>query len=205
MQIHHTPARKVGVWILFLLLSTTTHAQHERVYLPRTQLRTEEIIRTVQQQTDYVFAFDRRTFDISRTVRVGATEQSVRELLELITAGTDCTWLQSDSYIVIHYRPRPQAPSSEPEPEPESAPRTNDTYRLSDPDVADAFRSRELQSAEPVPSTSRLRPRYPSDRPPLRPFPPPSRPTVTPICTPLSGTTCRGARSRRICFTAPVR
>ena len=132
-----------------LLTATAACAQSGRVSLPRRQLSVEEVIRSVQQQTGYVFAFDRRAFDVSRTVQAASTEADVGELLRLITDGTDYSWLQQDSYLVIHYAPR-----RKPLPVPE--PRTDDIYRPTDPGAGDAFRPREALPPElpPPPSVS---------------------------------------------------
>lgn len=134
--------------VLSLLLLTTTvvRAQQERIELPHTNMSVREVIKTIEQQSDYLFAFDGRAFDITRTVQAPSTGASVGELLKLITDGTDCSWLVSASYIVIHHSNRP-TPVSTSAPAPE--PRTSDVYTPSDYFV-DAFGTRPPQSSEPA-------------------------------------------------------
>ena len=138
------PTRKVVVWILLSFFTVTAaRAQQERIALPGTQLRVEEVIETIQRQTDYIFAFDRRAFDVTRTVQAASADPSVGALLELITTGTGYSWLQRGAYLVIHPVPR-----RDPPPVPKA--RTDDIYRPSDPGADDAFRFREQLPSEPL-------------------------------------------------------
>jgi hypothetical protein len=99
-------------------------------------------MKTVERQTRYAFAFDRRTFDVTRTVQAGSTAVGIGEALDLITAGTDHAWLLRDAYIIIHYSPRKPEPVIR-------EPRTGDVYRAGAPGGTDnAFRTRERTQRE---------------------------------------------------------
>lgn len=137
-------------------------AQQEKVSLSGGELGVEKIIELIQDQTDYLFAFDGLVFDTERTVQPGKTVMSVGELANLITKGTDSSWLVSGSYIVIYPAPRKAPPAKVPTPS-----RTEDVYSPSDPS-ADAFGSRAPKLSEPVvPSVpiSRIEPVGPSPAP----------------------------------------
>jgi hypothetical protein len=135
-----------------VVMATAAHGQGTRniersVTLPRTQLSVKEVMETIGRQTPLLFAFDGRTFDISRTVQSSSAEASVGILLDLITSGTGSSWLTSGPYIVIHHSPQPAPlPSSPP-------PLTNDVYVASDPRV-EAFGTRPAGSPPPRPEVA---------------------------------------------------
>ncbi len=108
--------------------------------MPRAGVSVEEIMRSIEERTGCFFAFDRRAFDVTRTVQAPPAEAGVEELLTLITDGTDFEWLRNGVYIVIHYSPRRVAPPVV------SAPRTSDVYSPSDPN-ADAFGTRPVMGS----------------------------------------------------------
>ncbi len=136
--------------VLFLLVVTNVRGQSSRVTLPALRLTVREVIKSVHQQTDYLFAFDSRVFDISRTVQARATVASVEELAELITAGPEYSWLASGSYIVIHYTPRPPEKPAAPAPKPK--PRTSDTYTPSEGDEAFSTRPPQPEPQKELPT-----------------------------------------------------
>ncbi len=127
--------------VFSLLAVTGVHGQNGRVNLPGTSMTVKQVMESVLEQTNYLFAFDGRTFDTSRIVRTDATEASVEELAELITDGTGYSWLVSGTYIVIHPSPPPPLPPTVPKREPLPGPRTNDTYTPSEVGI-DVFDTR---------------------------------------------------------------
>ena len=138
--------------ILSLILSTTAvYAQQERIELPRTDMGVRDVMKTIQQQSHYIFAYDERVFDVIRTVHSPSTVASVGELLELITEGAGCSWVISGSYIVIHVSP---GESSGPARTSAADPRTNDKYRQSglsvDYDVRPQQSSETSTAPQPV-------------------------------------------------------
>lgn len=123
-------AFRAGILGLFLILGSVTAspAQNEKVRFNRSRLSVEQAIRSIQEQTKYVFAFDIRTLDISRTVTFENRTYSITDALEQLTAEAGHSYLISGRYIVINSTPKEKSG-----PELVVVQRTSDTYRPNSP------------------------------------------------------------------------
>ncbi|MDR0962705.1 MAG: STN domain-containing protein, partial [Mediterranea sp.] len=85
---------------LFLLLCVTFHAyssnsysQNATVRIPRSERRVGDILRQIEEQTEYLFVYNKKSVDVRRTVRITADEKPVSEVLEAMFNGTKVNYV----------------------------------------------------------------------------------------------------------------
>lgn len=101
---------------LFLTLSlfavvATASAQNESIIFPRSYMSIEDIMKTIQEQTRFVFAFEVRTFDTGKVLSLRPQNLSLQEVLDKISESTGCTYSFQKRFIVIN--PETAAPSGQ--------------------------------------------------------------------------------------------
>lgn len=141
--------RRAGFFALVsLLIAATASAQDEKVTLNRGQVTVGQMIKSIQDQTRYVFAFDSRTFDFTRRITVENPVYSLREAVELMVDGTGFSYMINESYVVINSR----AKKTE-QPFDGTFSRTGDVYRPNKLGEADRnYLPRSVKNVEPKPA-----------------------------------------------------
>jgi len=125
-------------------LASPLKAQTEKVAFDTERIPVGAMIKSIQAQTDYIFAFDSRTFDTGRIVELDARVYEIPSALGVMLAGTDHSYMIRNGFIVINSAPK--------EKQPEAAvitQRTSDIYRQGRPgDLDNSYLVRPVTQTE---------------------------------------------------------
>ncbi len=83
------------------MFATNVNSQVARVNITLRNASVIQIIRAIENQTDYLFVYDKNEIDLTRQVDVNAENQSVAEVLSAIFNGTDVKYGIVGSNIVL--------------------------------------------------------------------------------------------------------
>lgn len=90
----------ISTLFCLILVVNSAVAQPLRVSLPESRMTVLELLRSVEQQTDYRFSWD-RTFDVDRELEVTTEPQMVDELMRVVLKDTDKTYVMADGFVLI--------------------------------------------------------------------------------------------------------
>lgn len=83
------------------MLATNVNSQVAKVNINLKNASVIQIIRAIENQTDYLFVYDKNEIDLTRLVNVNVENQSVAEVLSAIFNGTDVKYGMVGSNIVL--------------------------------------------------------------------------------------------------------
>ena len=90
-------------------------AQEQTVTLPSLRLTAGDAISLIESQAGLIIGVNHANFDVGRYITAGSTRIGTDELLELIVAGTDHTYIRKDRHVIIVSDGKPKAaPKTEP-------------------------------------------------------------------------------------------
>lgn len=99
--------RVMKLILLFLVLCVSTvfsenvHSQTARVRIDANQLETKDIIRQIEEQTDYLFVYNHKKVDLSHRVSLNAEAISVGEVLSRIFEHSDIIYMMEGNNILL--------------------------------------------------------------------------------------------------------
>lgn len=83
--------------------------QESLVRMPAGEATVEQVIEQIQSQTGIMVGVNHRNFDVSRKIRVGTAGVSTEQLLEMMVAGTDHTYIRRGKHAIIVAQPKKKA------------------------------------------------------------------------------------------------
>ncbi|MCG6190522.1 TonB-dependent receptor [Maribellus maritimus] len=86
---------------LFQTFATTGYSQDARVSLNIKNSSVGEVLRDIEEQTDYFFLYNNKLVDVNRLVTVNCKDRKVENVLEQIFDGTDVDFVLKDRMIVL--------------------------------------------------------------------------------------------------------
>lgn len=91
---------------LFLLLIFTfsfiyLSAQEEQVSITGKQLTIGQILKQIENQTNYTFAYSKSKFDTSKIVTISKNKSSLKSILTQVLAGTNYEYVVNNNHIVL--------------------------------------------------------------------------------------------------------
>lgn len=95
---------------LLLLLSADLWGQDKPVTLSSSRATVGELLKSIEQQTKYLFVYNVDEVNPSRTVRVKARRQAVADVLAQMFKGTNIIWVQDGLNIKLMAKPRRTQP-----------------------------------------------------------------------------------------------
>ena len=119
--------------VLFLLYGALLTAQQpqQKVSFSGQQISIGKMMQEMQRQTNITFAFDSRTFDSSRIIKLESRPYSVEEAVTRMTADMGYSYLIKDGYVVINSTPKQTTPGAKNVMI--QQPRTGDQYTRTNP------------------------------------------------------------------------
>lgn len=124
----------------------SANAQTRTVVFDTESASVGTMIKSIQSQTDYIFAFDSRTFDTRRPVELEARAYEIQEVLGLMLAGTDHSYMIRNGFIVINSTTKEKQPET-----PVIVQRTSDTYRPGRPgDTDGSYLTRPMSQTDSI-------------------------------------------------------
>lgn len=98
---HSILARVFTILAVLLLYTGAIGAQSRVIRFSKTSLTAREALEQIQAQMNYGVAFNSRTFDVDRVVRLSSYELSFDSAMNQILAGNDLTYTISNNIISI--------------------------------------------------------------------------------------------------------
>lgn len=89
---------------LFLILSFSfiyLGAQEEQISITGKQLTIGQVLKQIESQTNYTFAYSKSKFDASKVVTMSRTKSSLKSILTQILAGTKYDYVINNNHIVL--------------------------------------------------------------------------------------------------------
>lgn len=128
--------KKCLALIIFIALpfSTATASQDIRITFGNRKLSVGEAIEQIEEQSNYVFVFEDRNFDMHTPVALPTREMALSDALEAMLDGQRVAYVIRNRFIVVtQMAVRPI--------EPDSVARTGDIYRPTDMSILDSLYS----------------------------------------------------------------
>lgn len=88
-------------YIISLFYCEIGYAQNVKVGIVGQNLQVEQILVQIEEQTDYLFVYNKKNIDLKRIINLDASSKTVTQLLDVIFAGTDITYLMEGKNIVL--------------------------------------------------------------------------------------------------------
>ena len=96
---------KISTFLFFLLVlqmhAETVFSQDAAVELSKNSLTLNELIRTIEDQTDYLFIFSKSDINVDRVVSVSTSSEKVSDVLQNALEGSGVTFHFSNNYITL--------------------------------------------------------------------------------------------------------
>ncbi|MFA7140413.1 MAG: SusC/RagA family TonB-linked outer membrane protein, partial [Proteiniphilum sp.] len=98
--------------LFFILVSTATafsaltYSQNTKLSLNLKDATVKEVIKTIEDQSEFVFLYREGQINLNRRVSVHTDAKQLKEILDLIFEGTDNIYIISDRQVVIGKAPR---------------------------------------------------------------------------------------------------
>ena len=82
--------------------STSSYSQKTRLTLNiREGATVKEILETIESQSEFIFFYQKQHLDLDRKVSLQVTDKNIEDILNLLFAGTDNTYMINDRQIII--------------------------------------------------------------------------------------------------------
>lgn len=125
--------RIVSILLAALFSALEAGAQSRSIETGRASASVGELMRAIEEQTEFRFSYNKELFDVSRTIALPAPTLPLEEALAIITAGQGAKHVIYKHYIAIV----PAAAESRPQVRSAAKPRTSDIYTNGTPDPLD--------------------------------------------------------------------
>lgn len=105
----HLPFRWRMILIILLLVVCRPQAamsQDEKVEFPSTMVTFGELVRTVEEQTHFLFAFNGRAFDEKQQITLTKRRLPVKDILAEMAESMNVSYMQKKRYIIIKPTPK---------------------------------------------------------------------------------------------------
>lgn len=108
---------KLSVFLFFCFafaaMAEHANSQNAKVTLNKQGAAISEILNDIEEQTDYLFLYNKKNVNVSRTVSVHATDKSVATVLSELFEGTPISYEMSGKHIVLTAKERKRLPERE--------------------------------------------------------------------------------------------
>ena len=89
-----------------MAFSATSYSQSTKLSLDLNNATVKEVIKAIENQSEFLFFYQEKHVDLNRQVTLNATGQDVETILNQLFAGTDNIYVINDRQIVIGVAPR---------------------------------------------------------------------------------------------------
>ena len=97
-----------GLLCVSSAFATQVNSQTMRVNINANQKQAKEIIKQIEEQTDYLFVYNKKV-NLNHTVSISASNETVAEVLDRMFAGTDIVYaVQGNNILLMHRSAAPQ-------------------------------------------------------------------------------------------------
>lgn len=89
-----------------MAFSATSYSQNTKLTLDLNNATVKEVLKAIENQSEFLFFFQEKHVDLNRQVTLHATDQEVETILNRLFAGTENIYVINDRQIVIGIAPR---------------------------------------------------------------------------------------------------
>ena len=103
-QIHLKRIMRLSVLLLcftFSLFARNADSQNAKVSLNKQNVAVHDILNAIEEQTDYLFIYNKKNVNVDRLASVSASEQSVANVLSQLFKGTNVSFKMEGKHIVL--------------------------------------------------------------------------------------------------------
>ncbi|MDR0977327.1 MAG: TonB-dependent receptor [Prevotellaceae bacterium] len=87
--------------VTFTAYSNNGYSQNAIVSMARSKCKVGDVIRQIEEQTEYLFVYNKKSVDVRRTVQVETDSQPVSDILDAVFEGTPINYLVEGHNIVL--------------------------------------------------------------------------------------------------------
>ncbi len=86
---------------IFTLLAEETHSQDTKVNIRKDNVAILDVLNEIEQQTDYLFLYNKQQVDVSQSATVHASDQPVSRVLDTVLKGTNVGYEMVGNHILL--------------------------------------------------------------------------------------------------------
>lgn len=90
------------------LFASEAHSQTTKISLSAEQMSVRQVILTIEEQTDYLFVYDKNKVDVSREVSLDVENTQVSDVLDILFNGTNVSYKMVGKNITLVHQPAQQ-------------------------------------------------------------------------------------------------
>lgn len=109
-RIMHGSCKNMAVLMLALPMVLPAHAQSAKVSINANSLSIKEVLSEIEQQTDYLFVYNKSEIDLAKIVHVQSSGRPVSEVLVKAFADTGITYAMEGNNIMLIRQPVGDSP-----------------------------------------------------------------------------------------------
>ncbi|WP_277465351.1 TonB-dependent receptor [Parabacteroides sp. PF5-6] len=86
---------------IFTLFAENTHSQNAKVTIHRENVALQEVLNDIEEQTEYLFLYNKKNVDVNHPTTVRASNQPVSKVLDRVLEGTNVNYEMVGNHIVL--------------------------------------------------------------------------------------------------------
>lgn len=87
---------------VFSMFAANTYSQETKISLVRKDVSVSELLKQIEDVSDFYFAYNNKLIDVERRVNVKAKSEPIKTILNDVFRGTDISYLVMDKQIVLY-------------------------------------------------------------------------------------------------------
>jgi len=104
-KLTHFKRIKLSLFMLFCIVFTSiaenASSQNVKVTLPKQNVPISEILKDIEEQSDYLFVYNKHNVDVERAISINASEKTISNILDEVFKNTNITYVVENKHIVL--------------------------------------------------------------------------------------------------------
>lgn len=120
-QTHYVPKKhqtnqlgrimKLSVFLFFsfafTLVAENTHSQNAKVTLNKQNVRISDVLNTIEEQTEYLFLYNKKNVDVNKKTSINASNESVNQVLQKLFEEGGISFTMEGKHIILRKEEEP--------------------------------------------------------------------------------------------------
>lgn len=86
---------------LIQVLALNSYSQQKRISINQHNQRLEDVLKTIEDKSDFFFLYNKDLINVNQTVNINATNQTIKEILDELLKGTDIHYSVANRQIIL--------------------------------------------------------------------------------------------------------
>jgi len=86
---------------LIQVMALDSYSQQTRISINQNAQRLEDVLKTIEDKSEFFFLYNRDLIDVDQTVNINATNQTIKEILDELLKGTDIHYSVANRQIIL--------------------------------------------------------------------------------------------------------